>query len=154
MKVLEARLENLLKRKKALEIGFAQNTELNVAELEVNPVDEKFLNKVIGLITDNLSDSDYDINRLASDVNMSRSTLSRKMKAVTGQTVIDFIHNIKMKKACLMLNETNENIIAVSACLGYDDSRYFSSSFKNTFGITPLDFRKNNSIPIKSEERR
>ena len=79
---------------------------------------------------------------LADAMNMSRSTLTRKLKAITGRTPLDFIRNIKMKHARHMLEDKDKSVTEVAATLGYFNRKYFTTCFKEEFGMTPSEFQK------------
>lgn len=79
-------------------------------------------------------------------MNMSRSTLTRKLKAITGKTPLDFIRHLKMEKACQLLNDRNKTISEVALMLGYYDRKYFTICFKEEFGITPSEYRNMSAI--------
>ena len=67
---------------------------------------------------------------------MSRSTLARKIKGITGKTPLDFIKDIKMKHACQMLKNKRMSIAEVVVALGYNDHKYFAASFREVYGMT------------------
>ena len=84
-----------------------------------------------------------DVQRLAEAMNMSRSTLTRKLKAITGDTPLEFIRHIKMKHARRLLSDKRRNVSEVAAELGYQNRKYFTACFKDEFGMTPSEFQKN-----------
>ena len=143
--LLIARIDNLINKYENAAENFKSSNQINIQEFEMCSIDEEFLNKVISIIQTRLSDSGFDINRLSSELCMSRSTLSRKLKTITGQTPIDFVHNIKMKNACKLLKETDKTITEIAYDLGIDDSRYFARRFKETFKMTPTQFRESDN---------
>ena len=73
---------------------------------------------------------------------MSRSTLTRKLKSISGDTPLDFIRHIKMKHACRMLKDKQMNVSEVAAALGYYNRKYFTNCFKEEFGMTPSEYQK------------
>ena len=103
------------------------------------------LEKAVRLVEENLADPDFNVNRLAQGMNMSRSTLVRKLKAITGRTPLDFIRHIKMEHARRLLGEWGRSVSDVAAALGYSDRKYFTSCFKEEFGMTPSDYQKSQS---------
>ena len=118
------------------------NCEVNLNEDEYIQMDKLLLDKAIKIVEEYLTDPEFDVNLLASSMNMSRSTLSRKLKTITGRTPLDFIRNIKMKHACHMLTDKDRNITDVAISLGYLNRKYFTSCFKEEFGITPSEYQK------------
>lgn len=140
--VLDAKIRSLIKNRKSKQEIFRNNIELNVATLEYSLQEESFLNQMIELIQDKyLSDNTFDPSVLASELNMSRSSLYRKIKSLTDLSPSDFIRNIRLKQACVLLKE-DVQIKEVAFAVGFVDQRYFSSCFKNEFGITPTEFQK------------
>ena len=107
--------------------------------------------KPLKLRESHLSDPDFDVLALASELGMSRSTLSRKMKALLGQTPLEFIKDIKMQHACNMLKNATMTIAEVVEALGYNDHKHFTSLFKDTFGMTPSEFQKKECAPSQKQ---
>lgn len=118
------------------------DSEVNLPELEFVQLDKLLLEKAIKAVEDNLTVPDFDVNALAEATNMSRSTLTRKLKAITGRTPLAFIRNIKMIHAKHMLEDKDRNVTEVAAMLGYFNRKYFTSCFKEEFGMTPSEFQK------------
>lgn len=122
------------------------DSEVNLAEPEFQQLDKLFLEKAVKAVEDNLTQPNYDVNALASAMNMSRSTLTRKLKAITNRTPLDFIRNIKMKHARHMLQDKDKNVTEVAATLGYFNRKYFTACFKEEFGMTPSEYQKTVNI--------
>ena len=119
------------------------DSEITPQEPEFQNLDKMLLDNAVKCVEEHLTSPDFDVTALASAMNMSRSTLSRKLKAITGRTPLDFIRNIKMKHARIMLEDKNRNITEIAATLGYFNRKYFTSCFKEEFGITPSEYQKN-----------
>ena len=110
---------------------------------ENEKLDRLFTDKIISIIESHLCESEFGVPQLASAMNMSRSTLTRKLKSLTGKTPLDIIRNIKMEHAKRMLEEGHLNIGEVSTSLGYQNRKYFTNCFKEEFGMTPSEYQKN-----------
>ena len=102
-------------------------------------LDKEFIQKVLFYISENISDSDLNVELLASQVNLSRSRLYRKIKAITGQTVSEFLRKIRLQKAKQILEAGNSNISEVCFEVGFSSPSYFTKCFKAHFGILPTD---------------
>lgn len=115
------------------------NDEDNPQYEEMNRI---LLRKITSVIESNLSDTNFSVDSLAKAMNMSKSTLTRKMKTSTDMTPLEYIRHIKMRHAKAMLSDKGRNISDVAFALGYDNSKYFTHNFKNTFGMTPSEYQK------------
>lgn len=142
IRVLDVRLENLLRSRNKRQKDFKTDPQIKITELQFTSLDEQFLEKAIKTVENNLTEPDFDVVKLAELVHMSRSTLSRKIKTTTGLTPLEFIRNIKMKHACRMLEDKNFTVSEVAFTLGYYNRKYFASCFKEEFGMTPSEYQK------------
>lgn len=142
-RVLLARCNNLLRNRIILQKKFNQQKDFDTHSLASNPVDQKFLNTVNTIIEKNLDNIEFDMNMLAKELGLSRSSLYAKFKALTGMTPNDFVLNCKLKRAATMLKKNPDLQIAdISDQLGFGSPRYFTRCFKAQFDITPADYRK------------
>ena len=107
-----------------------------------NKADEDFLNKLTEVIRQNLDDDTFNIDDLAREVNMSRTSLHRKLKGITELTPGDFIRIIRLKKAAELLLEGEYRINEICMIVGIRSLSYFSKSFQKQFGVLPKDFAK------------
>lgn len=116
--------------------------KVNLPEPEFVQLDKLLLEKAVKTVEDNMTEPDFDVTALAEAMNMSRSTLTRKLKVITGRTPLDFIRNIKMQHAHRLLEDKDRSVTEVAATLGYFNRKYFTTCFKEEFGITPSEFQK------------
>jgi signal transduction histidine kinase/DNA-binding response OmpR family regulator/ligand-binding sensor domain-containing protein len=141
-KVLFARVDNLLKSYKMRQIAFRKEENVNLEGLPYQSADKQFLQSIINSIEQHLEKSEFDLEQLSSDLNMSKSTLYRKIKSMTGLTPLDFIRNIKMKRACMMLHTQQINLSEVAYAVGFSNPTYFYKCFKGEFGVTPSEYQQ------------
>ena len=142
LKVLDARIKNFAANKKTKQKAFQEDEYINLSKLEYQSIDEKFLSQAVKLIEDNLQDVDFDVNVFAGELNMSKSSLYRKLKTITGLSPVEFIRNIRLKIACQRLKDRSISISEVAYAVGFSDPKYFAKCFKNEFNITPSEFQK------------
>lgn len=109
----------------------------------------RIINQVIEYIELHYQDMDLNLNRLAEEVFLSSSYLSALFKKGTGQTISDYISNIRISHAKEMLIKTDYKISEISEYVGYINQFYFSSCFKKSVGVSPQEFR--NSVVKKNE---
>lgn len=135
--ILKARIKNILQgreqlRKKILSIETGLD-ELNYT----NELDKKFLDKAIDIIQQELANPDFSINELCKNLGMSRTGVYNKIKTLTNQAPNDFIKIIRLNKAKELLKSKQYSVSEVSYMVGFSDPKYFSTSFKKQFGISP-----------------
>lgn len=139
--ILKATIKNLIKSKEKLRKGILQISGFDFNDTNISSVDELFLNKLKNLIEVNLSNAEYNVEMLSSDLGMSRTHLFRKMKSLTGQTYITFIRTLRLQKAARLLKTGKLTISEVAFSVGFSDPKYFSKTFKNEFGLSPTDYQ-------------
>ena len=111
--------------------------------MKVNKNDEKFLEKVIGIIESNITNPDLNVQFLADNMCISRSSLHRKVTQTTTLSPVEFIKLIRLKKAAALIQESEYQIAEICFMVGINSPSYFSKMFFNQFGITPKEFSKN-----------
>ncbi len=116
--------------------------EVQISDREFASLDKMLLDNILKAVEDNLSEPDFDVQHLAEKVNMSRSTLTRKLKAITGLTPLEYIRRVKMQHACRMLKDNHTTVNEVALALGYYNRKYFTACFKEEYGLTPSEYQK------------
>jgi len=142
LQVLEAIVKNLIYKRQLNTENFKNSKKINISSLQYNSLDEDFLKKCIASVEAHINDDTFDFERFAYDMNSSRSTLYRKLKSLTGLSPGEFIRNIRLKHACNRLIMSTVTISEIAYAVGFSDPKYFSSSFKSEFGMTPREYRE------------
>jgi len=138
--VLKAQVQNLLDQRRRLRELFQKGTDLEIKKIAINVTDEAFLNKVVQHILENLEDEEFNINCLAKLLNMSRSQFYRKIKALTNQSLLDFVTTIRMNKALEYLLSGEYNISETAYKVGYTLPTNFTRTFTKQFGVSPSKY--------------
>lgn len=133
-------LSNRIKEREA----FSKRPFFPVHNMQMNKADEEFMNKVINVIQDNIADENFNVERMADILCMSRSSLLRKIKILFNLSPIDFIRLIRLKKAAELIQEGRYRIGDICYMVGINSSSYFSKLFLKQFGMTPKEFEKQN----------
>ena len=108
-------------------------------------MDEQILNKAIAIVEQNLDNAEFSTEEFAKAMNMSRSNLHLKLKALTGESALDFIRKIRFKEACRLLKDGRFSISEISDRVGFNTPSYFATCFKKYMGCLPTEYiRKNN----------
>lgn len=156
-KLLITRCNNIIKNRQTLYRYFKNlqhdsNDVLTVTN-EIGKSDNEFVKAATDIIKENFDNPNFDMNMLASKLNMGRSKLYSYMKENTGFTPNEFTLKLKLEKAYDMLKNAPElNIAEISYKLGFSSPRYFSKCFKDFYGTAPLKVRKGASDSDKKEE--
>ncbi|MBA4318232.1 MAG: hybrid sensor histidine kinase/response regulator, partial [Flavobacterium sp.] len=138
--VLQARIRNLLDQRQRLRELFSQGSSIEIKKIAINSIDEIFLTKVVQHIHENLEDEEFNINALSELLNMSRSQFYRKIKALTNQSLLDFVTTIRMNKALEYLLSGEYNISETAFKVGYSMSSNFTRTFTRHFGVSPSKY--------------
>lgn len=143
--ILRQRIRNLIESRKKLHERFKQlqsDEPIVASEITSNQVDEAFIEKAVHVVEEHIEDSLFDVEVMSSHLFMSRMTLYRKFKAITGDTPGAFIRSIRMNKAAGLLATGEHNVSETAERVGFTDLSSFSTAFKNYFNVPPSKFTK------------
>lgn len=140
MEVLLARISNLLEKQEKRQRDFSHSISLDPKTVTDSSPDEDFLKEVIACIEKNIDNSEYTIDSLSTDIVMSRMSLYRKMKSLTGQTPADFIRTVRLKTAAKLLKEEKCTVSEACYRTGFASPQNFSKHFKEMFGVLPSQY--------------
>ena len=121
---------------------FRKKVEVNPSEITITPLDEQFVQKALTLVEEHMADSDYSVEQLSSDLNMSRANLYKKMMNITGQSPHDFMRSIRLKRACQLLERSQMQVSEIAYAVGYSSPKRFSENFKAEYGVTPSEYMR------------
>lgn len=142
---LLARIANLLSNQDKLCHAFTSSPFVNAKTIALSKADENFLDKLIEVIQKNISEPDFNVDILAEKMNMSRSSLHRKIKGIAQITPNEFIQLERLKMAAQLIQSGEYRINEVCYIVGFNSSSYFAKCFQKQFGVLPKDFYKNGS---------
>lgn len=140
MKYLEACIRNMLEMRKLLQSKYSHMPLEPITEIGNNEVDNDFLLKMKQLIEDNLTNPSLSVVFLAEQMNISRSSLFAKIKALVDVTPNEMIQLVKLKKAATLLKSGKYRINEVCYMVGFSSPSYFSKCFQKQFGMKPGEF--------------
>ncbi len=142
-KVLLACCNNIVRNRLIIKQKFSQQENFETSLLADNPMDRDFLRSVEKIIQKNLNNTVFDMNLMAQQLGVSRSSFYAKFKSLTGMTPNDFVLNYKLKLAARWLKEKPQmQIIEIAEQVGFESARYFSRCFKEQFHMPPNEYRK------------
>lgn len=141
--VLELNIKNLLHAQKVMREKFGQQFVLQPTPSNIVSPEEKFLNKLMGIIESKIEDSTFDVNDLVNEIGMSRTVLYKKVHSLTGYAVADLIKQIRLKKAAELFKENSFSVAEVAYMVGFNDRKHFSKEFKKQFNSSPTEYIQN-----------
>ena len=140
--ILIQSLKSLLYNRERLRFYYTNNIYKIEQTDSFGNLEQQFVNKLNALVKENLNNDDFSVENLAESLNISRVQLYRKVKAMMGISVSDYISNFRLEKAKAMLENTSLSISEIAYANGFSSPNYFSTSFKNRFGTSPVTYRK------------
>jgi signal transduction histidine kinase/DNA-binding response OmpR family regulator len=140
---LLARIKNLIETRKMLQQKFGSGIPVITKEErpKISCLDEQFLNRVLFVIDEHISEENFSIEEFGKDVGMSRSQIHRKLKALTGKSTSLYLRTVRLSKAKQMIEAKKGNISEISYQVGFSSPAYFSRCFKEEFGYTPSEIK-------------
>ena len=135
--ILETRVKNLISLRRQLQERFQRDMLLQPAEIQVSSMDREFLERLKSVVENHIADSEFDIGELNEEFYMSRATLYRKIRALTGQPPKQFVQSYRLKRAAQLLKEDYGSVTEVAFAVGFSSSAYFTKCFKEQFNILP-----------------
>ena len=139
-KMLLLRVHNLLQARKKMQAFFVRNFKTNPEEVVLSSHDDEFLQKALTCVEENLDNSDFNVEAFVKLMYISRSVLYKKLKGLTGQSITEFVRSIRIKRAAQLLLQGRYNISEVAYSVGFSDLKYFRTSFKKQFQMTPSQY--------------
>jgi signal transduction histidine kinase/DNA-binding response OmpR family regulator len=138
--LLKIRIDNLMIQRQQLHKKFIRDFKLQPKEVRLSSPDEELLQRVVEIMEEHISDSDFNVNKMCEMVHLSHMHFIRKMKQLTGKKPIDLLKSYRMKRAKDLLKQKKINIAEIAYMVGYDLPNSFSRAFKKEFGFSPTEF--------------
>ena len=137
---LLARIDNLLKSRRQLKRIFSGTSqEQSDEEQSLGERDKTFVDQLRHIIQSHIPDADYSVEDLGAEIGLSRVQLYRKVKALTGYSVVDLLRKARLARAKQLLETTEKNVQEVAYEVGFTTPSYFTKRFKEEFGVNPRE---------------
>lgn len=140
VEVLLARINNLLNNRETLRESFLKHPFIGASTMAVTKSDEEFIKKLSEVVSENLSDSSFNVEDMAEQFNMSRASFYRKVKGVLDLSPNEFIRVDRLKRAAVLLKQGEYKVNEICYMVGFNSPSYFSKCFQQQFGVLPKDF--------------
>ena len=151
---LKARIKSLLHQRKQLqdilwkqwsekqESPVAPSIDISPSQPQITPFDEQFMQQVMEVMEKEMDNSDLTIEEFAQKLNMGRTVFYQKLKSIIGLSPVDFIREIRIKRAVQLIDSGEYNFSQVAYMTGFNDPKYFSKCFKKQVGMTPSEYKE------------
>lgn len=153
---LKTRIISLLRQRKALQEMYmmklsegkkiSDSDALTPAQPQITPYDTQFMQQVMQFMEEQMDNAELTIDELADKLLLSRTLFYRKLKSIVGLTPVDFVREIRIKRAIQLIDSGEYNFSQVAYMTGFNDPKYFSKCFKKVVGITPSEYKEKKKI--------
>lgn len=137
LRLLFSRIDNLIQSRKKLSKLFSNSDENDTFEKLSNETDKTFAAQLRKIIQDNLSDNEFNVERIGDEIGLSRVQLYRKVKALTGYSPVEMLRKARLTRARHLLRTTEKTVSEVAYAVGFSTPSYFSKCYKDEFGENP-----------------
>ena len=123
-----------------------KKTPVPIADIEPTPpqitsFDEEFMKRVMEIMNNQMDNSDFIIDEFAKKLGMGRTVFYQKLKSLTGLSPIDFVREMRIKRAKQLAESGEYNVSTIAYMTGFNDPKYFSKCFKKRYGVSPSEFQ-------------
>ncbi|MDE7147867.1 MAG: response regulator [Duncaniella sp.] len=142
LKLLQLRIKKFIDLFERNHRMFSNKLDVSPSEITITSLDEKLVEKAIRIVEEHMSDSDFSVELLSSELALSRGYLYKKLMAITGKGPAEFIRTIRLKRARQLLEQSQMQVAEIAYMCGFNSPRRFAQNFKNEFGMLPSEFLK------------
>ena len=146
LEYLEETIKCLLKNRAVLREHYTSELPTETRSNSSNKIDRKFINEFTAIVENNISNEDFSVDDIGKQIGISRVQLYRKVKALIGYNVNDYILTVRLQKAKYLLLNEELSISDIAFKVGFASQAYFSTVFKSKFGVTPKLFKERKNI--------
>jgi YesN/AraC family two-component response regulator len=140
--MLKTRVLNLIENRRRIKEQFGKKIIVEPKDIAITSVDEKFITRAIDVIERHMDDSLFDVDVFTKEMNVSRTLLHTKLKALTGLSATEFIKTLRLKRAAKLLSDGQLSVSEVSVMVGFNSRNYFTKCFTELFGVSPSEYEK------------
>ncbi|HEX8504444.1 MAG TPA: ATP-binding protein, partial [Hymenobacter sp.] len=140
--LLQAKAATLLRNRRKLHEFYQRQILLEPTEIVVADADRQFLESAMAVVEGHLDDTTFSVQVLVKEMAMSQSVFYRRIKSITGQTAVEFIRDVRMKRAAQLLAQTTMRVSEVAFEVGIEDAKYFRKAFQKIYSLSPSEYAK------------
>ena len=151
-KLLMARIKNLIDLRRHFQLTLYREMTQQPVKMSISQMDREFIKELQDMIEKNLSDPDFNVERLGKKLYMSRATLYRKIHALSGESPNEFLQSYRLKRGAELLENNFGSVLEVAFEVGFSSASYFTKCFKKKFNRLPSDFQPEESEQVVSSK--
>lgn len=140
--MLILKVSRIIERQRQNQEHFKRKVNINPSEIEITSMDEKFVKKAVALVETNIDNTEFLVEDLCREMGMSRVYFYKKILSLTDKTPSEFIRFIRLKRAADLLERSQLYVNEVAYQVGFNDPKYFRKYFKEEFGMSPNEYKK------------
>lgn len=151
---LKTRIKSLLHQRKQLQELYLEQwsdqkkedpvptllVEVEPERPQIVPFDEVFMKRVMEIMHNQMDNSKLTIDEFAQELGMGRTVFYQKLKSIVGLSPIDFVREMRIKRAKQLMETGEYNVSTIAYMTGFNDPKYFSKCFKKKYGVSPSEF--------------
>lgn len=145
IKTLLTRIDKMIELRKKMQAGYRQKMLSEPSQIVIESDNDKFLNTIVDMIEGNMDNPDFGISDLCANLGYSSQQIYRKIKALTGETINEFIRTVRLKRAAQYLQQSDLRISEIMYKVGFNSHSYFTKCFREHFGISPKEYLSNHN---------
>ena len=138
---IKSRVRGLVDKKLEMEKIIRMEMMSTPGNIEAVSADEKLLSRLVSVIEEHITDSDFNVNALCGYLGMSSKSVYRKCVQLLNMTPVEYIRYVRLKKAAVLLEQHDFNVSEVMYMVGFNNHSYFSRCFSREFGKTPQQYK-------------
>lgn len=147
-KILLTKVFSMLQSRLLLREYYQRQLLLEPSLVMIPDETKVFLQKAMTIVEDNLGNSDFNVQVLVREMAMSQSAFYRQIKAITGQSVVEFIRDIRLKRAAQLLTTSNFRVSEIATMVGIDDIKYFRKMFQSIYKLSPTEYARQHKTEL------
>lgn len=151
IQVLKAKVDSLLMLNQAFKDTYVKQVAVTTPEIEVVSENEKFLQKILLYIEENIASSQLSVESLSAHLSISRASLYNRLLEYTGMTPVEFIRSTKLERAKILLDKSDKTIAEIAYEMGFANPNYFTKVFKSKYMKTPSEYLQSQREKLSAE---
>ncbi|SDF18272.1 Signal transduction histidine kinase [Mucilaginibacter pineti] len=138
--ILLSKIKNILNQQEDMRKTYQKQVDVKPTDEHIDSPEELFIKKVLLLIDNNISNPNFSVEELSSDMYVSRYTLYKKILQMTGKTPNELVRSMRLKRAAQLLETGHLTISQICHKVGFKSQKYFVRTFKAEFNSIPSKY--------------